>query len=178
MRLLILIIPAIFLVYITGGSLKWLVNRPLRLKWLVLTALFIQIIIFSGMPVLDYMPSLYIGIIHIISYLLLLAFIMLNVKVAGIAILGLGTLSNAIVIIANGGFMPNPLVAAGEISKNIIGISPESRLLFLSDILAAPEWLPLPSAFSIGDVLVVIGMFVYLLINSRKPKSVSAATQF
>jgi len=175
MRLLIPIIPAIFFVYITGGNLKWLVNRPLRFKWLVLTALFIQIIIFSGMPVLDYTPSLYIGIIHIISYLLLLAFIMLNVKVAGIAILGLGTLSNAAAIVVNGGFMPNMLVAPGEISFNVVGISPESRLLFLSDILSAPEWLPLPSAFSIGDVLIVIGMFVYLLINSRKPKSDSPA---
>ena len=171
MLLLILIISTIFLVYITGGNLKWLVNRPLRLKWLVLTALIIQIIIFSGLPAIEYMPSLYIGIIHIISYLVLLAFIILNIKVAGIAILGLGTLSNATVIIANGGFMPNPLVAAGEIFNNVIGISPGSRLLFLSDILSAPEWLPLPSAFSIGDVLIVIGMFVYLLLNSRKPKS-------
>jgi len=175
MRLLILIIPAIFLVYITGGNLKWLVNRPLHFKWLVLCSLFVQIVIFSGMPVLDYIPSLYIGIIHVISYLILLAFIFLNVKVAGIAILGLGTLSNVIAITANGGFMPSPLVVPREIYKNVIGISPESRLLFLSDILSVPEWLPLPSAFSVGDVSIVTGMFVYLLINSRKPKLDSPA---
>jgi len=171
MRLLLLIVPAIFIVYITGGNLKWIVERPIRFKWLVLSALFIQIIIFSGFPVIDYIPSLYIGIIHIMTYLLLLAFITLNVKVAGIAILGLGTLSNAAAIIANGGFMPNPLVAPGEISNNVIGVFPESRLLFLSDILSAPEWLPLPEAFSIGDVLIITGMFVYLLINSRKPRT-------
>lgn len=171
MRFMLFIIPAIIAVYLTGGNLKWLINRPLRLKWLVLSALFIQIIIFSGMPALNYIPSLYIGIIHVISYLLLLTFIALNVKVAGIAILGLGTLSNAIAIIANGGFMPSPLIAAGSISKNVIGISSESRLLFLSDILSSPDWLPLPSAFSIGDVLIVTGMFVYLLINSRKPRT-------
>lgn len=175
MRLLILIIPAIFAVYLTGGNLKWLVNRPLRFKWLVLTALFIQVFIFSGMPFTSYLPSLYVGIIHVISYLLLLSFIMLNVKVAGIAILGLGALSNAIVIAANGGFMPSPLIPSGSIFKNIIGISPESRLLFLSDILSLPEWPLLPEAFSIGDVLIIIGMFVYLLINSRKPKSDTAA---
>lgn len=173
MRLLILIIPAIIAVYLAGGRLKWLVNNPLRLKWLVLSALFIQIIIFSGIPVLKYIPSLYVGIIHVISYLLLLTFIILNIKVAGIAILGLGTLSNAAAIIANGGFMPSPLVLPGTISKNVIGLSEESRLLFLSDILSLPEWFPLPEAFSIGDVLIITGMFVYLLINSRKPKSAS-----
>jgi len=175
MGLLIMIIPAIFLVYITGGSLNWLVNRPLRYKWLVMCALLFQIAIFSRSPLLNYLSYLYIGIIHIMSYLILLAFIILNFKVTGIAILGLGTLSNAIAIVANGGFMPNPLVPPGIVFDNVIGISPESRLLFLSDILSAPEWLPLPSAFSIGDVLIVVGMFLYLLINSRKPKSDSAS---
>jgi len=174
MRFLLLIIPAIILVYLIGGNLKWLINRPLNHKWLVMTALFIQIVIFSGFPFINHLPALYIGIVHIVSYLLLLSFIALNISVPGIALLGTGTLLNTIVIAANGGFMPSPLLSPGSISKNVVGLSSDSRLIFLADVLSVPEWFPLPEAFSIGDVFIALGMVAYLLINSRKPKSESA----
>jgi len=169
MRFLLFLIPAIALVYFSGGNLKYLIARPLKSPWLVPTALIIQIILFSDFQFIEFLSLSIFAVFHVISYVILLGFILLNYKVKGITILGLGTLMNATVITANGGFMPSPLKPEGIVFRNIIGLSANSRLVFLSDILALPEWIPLPEAFSIGDVFIIIGMFAYLFINSKKP---------
>lgn len=171
MILSLLLVTIIISIYLTKGNLKWIVSYPLKQKWLVPTSLFIQFLIFSEFALNAILPLDIVALLHVSTYILLLLFVVINFKVPGILLIGLGTLSNAMAIIFNGGFMPNKLFPPGVIFSNVIGISPNSRLLFLSDVLYLPEWLGLPPAFSIGDILLILGLFVYLVINSREPKS-------
>jgi hypothetical protein len=96
-----------------------------------------------------------------------------------VKLLGLGLLLNFLVIVLNGGFMPitpEALVRTGydaNVSqletgylvgrtKNIVMELGEARLWFLSDIVVIPEPFPIPSVLSVGDLLIVVGVFFFL----------------
>jgi hypothetical protein len=154
--------------YICGGRLKWITNVPLHYKPLVLCAISIQLVIFSDLPFVIMIPDGVISLLHIISYILLIAFIVLNFKVPGIPIIGLGALLNSLVIFLNGGYMPSLLVNGNEsIDNNITNISNKTLLPWLGDIFPLPEWLPLTNNFSIGDIFIGIGACIYLVINMK-----------
>jgi hypothetical protein len=85
-------------------------------------------------------------------------------------LLALGLLLNAVVILANGGYMPASLEAlrtagiadstqayAAAPATNSAVITASTRLWFLGDILAFPKTWPLPNVFSIGDVCITLG---------------------
>ena len=82
-------------------------------------------------------------------------------------------------MVANGGFMPitpeavariehqNLIVHLGGVermsgSKGIVLPREETALWVLSDIFIIPPPFPVPSAFSLGDVLVAVGAFMLL----------------
>jgi hypothetical protein len=106
----------------------------------------------------------------------LLAFALANLKKTPFWALGLGLLSNFVVILLNGGWMPiqpevvqklipgpsNGLWAVGErllMTKDFVLPLADTRLWFLDDRFTLPAWLNYPVAFSIGDVLISIGAF-------------------
>ncbi len=78
----------------------------------------------------------------------------------------LGGLLNFIAIIANGGVMPaDPDLAlhvAGADGFVNAGAVENPRLLFLGDVFATPSWFPLYNVFSVGDGLIVLGVFMLL----------------
>jgi len=95
-------------------------------------------------------------------------------------------------MVANGGWMPItpeaiikvghaglvPSLASGvrvPSSKNIILSPGETRLGFLSDVFVLPRPFPVPSVFSIGDVLVALGVF-FLIQNAMLQAESKAAT--
>lgn len=119
------------------------------------------------------------SLILIFSNCLLFAVIWYNRHLSGVKLIGLGLLLNFLVIVANGGFMPitpDTLVQIGYDSnaprletgyrvartKNIVMEPGEARLWFLSDILVIPRPFPIPSALSVGDLLIAVGVFLFL----------------
>lgn len=96
---------------------------------------------------------------------------------------GLGC--NLAVILANGGFMPLPQEAAARlVSQDVLDslvlggrISPSSkdiflqeasiRLPWLADRFTSPSFLPYRVAYSAGDILIAIGVFL-LLVRERE----------
>lgn len=111
------------------------------------------------------------------SQLLLLIFAGSNRKQPGFWLLGLGLVLNLIVIIANGGLMPISPETVARIApagtpteslfppgsrlgttKDVVLLTEETRLWWLSDALLFPRWFPLQFAYSIGDVLVAMGI--------------------
>ena len=119
------------------------------------------------------------SLILIFSNCLLFAVIWYNRHLSGVKLIGLGLLLNFLVIVANGGFMPitpDTLVQTGFDSlaprletgyrvartKNIVMEPGEARLWFLSDILVIPRPFPIPSALSVGDLLIAVGVFLFL----------------
>ena len=111
---------------------------------------------------------------------MLLIFVWRNRRLTGIQILGLGVMCNLLVIAVNGGFMPitpqtltriNPGSLPSQwlaglhygYSKDIILLREQTRLEMLSDMWVIPPPFPWPTAFSVGDVLIALGIMVLLL---------------
>jgi hypothetical protein len=118
-------------------------------------------------------------LLFLLSHLLLLVFAWRNRHLLGIRILGLGVICNLAVIVANGAFMPitpetlaqiNPGSAPEQwfigthysYSKDIILSQEATRLWALSDILVLPPPFPRPTAFSVGDLVIAVGIVITL----------------
>ncbi len=163
-------------------SLAYLAELKLRAGWLVLLAVLVQVLILplgqNAQPIVTWgMEFLHIG-----SYLLLLLFAVLNYREKALWPMALGMLSNFIVITANGGHMPaslDALRAAGRaatvekllidgVSGNVILMSETTKLNFLGDILWLPSWVPFANAFSVGDLLLGLGV-IWLLGKRPSP---------
>ena len=113
---------------------------------------------------------------YILSLLLLMLFLLLNLKYKGIKITMLGFLLNFIVIVANKGYMPQDpekLVLMKEFEKiellNKFGAFYNGTLMtykthfnFLGDIIAVPILKPYGSVYSIGDVFITIGITIFI----------------
>ena len=110
------------------------------------------------------------------SYFLLLLFIAANFRYVWIAVLGAGIILNFLAIAANGGFMPvtpDTLERTGGIpagvesgdwvpdSKDVMLAREDARLYPLSDRIVWDALDPI-RAFSAGDVLIVIGLAIFL----------------
>ncbi|MDR5709301.1 MAG: DUF5317 family protein [Armatimonadota bacterium] len=157
--------------WIRGGSLRKLAEAQLRLPWVAILAILVQVAIFDPtsrlVPVrLPTVP------VHILSYLLLAVFIGANRRLPGMWLLAAGFLANTAVILSNGGYMPaseEALRAAGRWSlleeaagtyNNSSLIGPQTRLWFLADVFAIPAGLPFANVFSLGDVLLALGILL------------------
>lgn len=161
-------------------GLAHLAQLKLRAGWLVLLAVLLQILILplgsGSKPIVTWGMEFF----HIGSYLFLLLFAVLNYREKALWLMALGMLANFIVITVNGGHMPASLDAlrtAGRtatvkklltdgVSGNVILMSETTKLNFLGDIFWLPSWVPFANAFSIGDLLLGIGV-IWLLARGR-----------
>jgi hypothetical protein len=166
------------------GSLKNLARLKLRSLWLILAALVMQLLIFPLGPV---EPLIKTGTtyLHLLSYLFLLAFIGLNWRHFGLLLMGAGLALNFAVIAANGGYMPASAAALrhaglegvakileqGLHQGNTVLMSPETKLNFFGDILYVPAAVPLANAFSVGDLLLALGVVLILAIEMPRSHS-------
>ena len=144
--------------------------------WLALVALAAQLIViyvgFGGAEELR-------RFVFPASYVLLLAFIILNRRRVGLLVIGAGTLLNFLVIVTNGGLMPiSPanMEKAGlgdelaklevgdavPVSKNVLLEESDTNLQWLTDRFTWDSPGPFP-VFSIGDVIIGAGLLVVLI---------------
>ncbi len=113
--------------------------------------------------------------IHSFTYLLLLIGLAMNIKKSAFVIITAGVLLNFIVILANGGQMPVSQEALEKVGliKNIALIGersdivhklmvPPDKLKFLADIFPVGRKGFLPSVVSIGDIIMSIGVFIFI----------------
>lgn len=158
-----------------GGQLRQLQSFSLRAPLIVGAAFLIQ----AG---LIYVPAVEsIGnsgrvALLVFSYLLAGWFVWLNRRLPGMWLMGAGLWLNALVMLANGGYMPityEALAAAGRLrlassaetgtvvmsSKDILLPFAETRLALLSDVFVIPPPFPFSGVFSVGDVLIALGLF-------------------
>jgi Family of unknown function (DUF5317) len=148
------------------GRLTALAEVELRRPGLAVAAIVLQILIVSVFP-----GSLGAAAepLHIGTYLLLGAFAWANRRLAGVPIVALGGGLNFLAIVANGGVMPadpDALAAAGlSVTEGEFSNSAhvaDAKLAFLGDIIPTPAFLPVSNVYSVGDLLLVAGVFVLL----------------
>lgn len=157
--------------YLCRGRIAYLASLRLRFLWVIPISLLIQLAIFplfSERPLFPYATSS----LHLLSYALILVFLVLNYRTFPLLIIGMGSLLNLLVIAVNAGYMPssptaltragNEGVAARLLKDGVYGnvtlMSEGTRLNFLGDLLYLPRWIPFATAFSLGDLIVALGL--------------------
>jgi Family of unknown function (DUF5317) len=144
-----------------GGRLGALLEVRLRHPWAVLAALALEVaaVNWPGLP-----DGLRAGLL-VAAYPLGAVFLVANWRVPGLPLVALGAALNLLVIAANGGVMPaSPSALAGAgLPVDSPGFRnstalPHPRLLPLGDVLFVPAAWPLSNVFSVGDVLIALGL--------------------
>lgn len=165
----------ILLGYLIGGRLEHLASVPFSWPWLAVGGLFVQVVLFSG--ALDGMLTDGAGAaIYVASTAAVLVAVIRNVRLAGMPLVALGAASNLAAIVANGGVMPTTaaaLAAAGldpadGFSNSAIVADPS--LAILTDLFALPSWVPFANVFSVGDVLLGVGVSAVIALGMRRER--------
>jgi hypothetical protein len=148
-----------------GGRLALLAGLQVRGIWVLLPALLVQVLITD---VVTSAPRALLAAIHLATYAAAAYVIWLNRKLPGIVILGAGATMNALAITVNGGTLPasaSALRAAGIHEGDGFansGVLAHPKLGFLGDTMSTPSWLPFRNVISVGDMVILIGVFVLL----------------
>jgi len=170
----ILLAFGLLLAAVAGADLRRLADVQLKAGWLIGLAFVLQLSVFA----IPWTTHLFAGAavgIHLASYGLLIVFAAANLREPGFVLAALGLASNALVIFLNHGRMPVALSvwrstgkAAADITRtghynNNVLASAHTHLGFLGDVMPLPAAVPFANAFSIGDVLLLLGatLFVY-----------------
>jgi hypothetical protein len=157
--------------WLLGGRLSSL--EEVRLRWapVAMGGLLVQVVLFSG-PVVERIGAvgtpLYVG-----STTVVLVALLRNVRLPGLGVVALGAVSNLAAIVANGGSMPASPAALTALGKSIGSdysnsvVSTDPALAPLTDVFAMPGWMPLANVYSVGDVLIGVGIVIAIVAGMR-----------
>ena len=172
MFILYALIAGLLAGWLLRGRLAGLAGVRLRWPWLAVVGLLVQLVLFSG-PVTERIgavgPPIYIA-----STFAVLVFVLRNLSVPGFLLVAVGATSNLAAILANGGYMPaspEALATAGPAGTEGYSNSrevAEPALEPLTDVFALPPPVPFANIFSIGDVLIGIGIAVTIAVAMRR----------
>lgn len=150
-----------------------------RLPLLIWVALALQVVALEVA-----MPKALAASLHVLTYAVAFGFLWLNRRVAGVWIVAAGATTNGVVIALNGGTLPASASAVkaagldGELAFANSGVLENPVLPWLGDSFAWPAPLPLANTFSVGDVLIVVGVFVAAWAGSRRIGAPRPAPEF
>jgi hypothetical protein len=171
MFILYALVAGLLIGLLLGGRLESIAETRFRWGWLALVALAIQIVLFSplaGAGLGEPGRWIYVG-----STALVVLVVVLNLRLTGLPIVLVGAISNLAAILANGGSMPASPAALAAVGHTV-GDGPTNSAVVthpalepLTDVFATPAWLPLANVFSIGDVLIAIGVAVAIVASMR-----------
>jgi uncharacterized protein DUF5317 len=156
-----------------GGRPAGLATLRFRHGWVMLVGLVVQVVLFSPAVtevIGDAGPPIY-----VVSTGAVIAAVLLNLRITGMAIVALGAISNLTAIVLNGGYMPadpGAMAALGKLEPTVYSNSavlPAPVVRPLTDIFALPTWMPFANVFSVGDVLIAAGVVVVIVAAMRRP---------
>ena len=157
--------------FIAGGRPAGLAQLQFRWPWVMLGGLLVQVALFSELVaprVGDAGPPIYAA-----STAAVVLAVIANRRITGMLVVALGAACNFAAIVANGGYMPASLDAiqghgpVTTVYSNSV-VSPDPALAPLTDIFALPAWLPFANVFSVGDVLIGVGVIIVIVAAMRQ----------
>jgi Family of unknown function (DUF5317) len=147
---------------LSGGSLRRLAGLRFRATWVLVVALVAQVVAIEVVPGVDHGL---LSAVHVATYVAAGWYVVLNRRIPGLWIVALGAASNGLAIAANGGTLPASRTALETAGIHVTpgeflnsGVLDHPRLGFLGDVFAIPAAFPLANVFSVGDVLIVLGV--------------------
>ena len=153
-----------------GGRMERLANLQFRWPWLAIGGLLVQAALFSeaGFSAAGALaPAIY-----VVSTAAVLVAVLRNRAMPGMVVVAVGAFSNLAAILANSGSMPADRGAlatagldAGGHTNSVVLANPV--LQPLTDIFAVPAWVPFANVFSVGDVLIAIGIAWAIIATMR-----------
>lgn len=159
--------------FLLGGRIEGLLHLRFRWAALAVGGLLVQLVLFT--PVGDRLAGSLGPAIYVASTLAVLVALLRNLRMPGMVIAAIGSFSNLLAITANGGFMPASAEALalagfegpGDHTNSVVLENPAFEPL--TDIFAIPAWVPLANVFSVGDVLIGVGVAVAIVAAMRRP---------
>jgi hypothetical protein len=167
-------LTGLVIVVLARRSLRPLITLRLRWSWLIFAALGLQLLITTFVPDMGSGPS---KLIHLGSYVCVLAFLGRNWRLPGVTLILLGAVLNLSAIVANDGVMParaGALRTAGIVETHEFENSApvaHARLQPLGDVFAVPASVPLANVFSVGDVVIDIGAILLIVLTCFRAES-------
>jgi hypothetical protein len=154
-----------------GGRLESLATVRFRLGGLALVALGIQLALFS--PLADALSDDVARLVYVVSTALVGVVVLANLRLTGVPLIAVGAALNLLAIVANGGTMPASPEALAAVGLGVGGntnsvVVADPALGPLTDVFAMPDWLPLANVFSIGDVLIGVGLAIAVAAAMRR----------
>lgn len=110
------------------------------------------------------LPGVLAPVLHVLTYVVVVGFLWVNRTLTRILVVAAGAASNGITIALNGGVLP---ASAGAVSAAALdthmafansAVVDHPVLPWLGDVFAWPAPLPLANTFSVGDVLIAVGV--------------------
>jgi Family of unknown function (DUF5317) len=159
--LVAVVVVAAATVPLFGGHLGALVEVRLRHVWVIFAALGLEIAALE----LPGLPDRLRAALLVTAYPVGAVFLAANWRLPGVPLIAVGAACNLVAIAANGGVMPaSPTALAGagldldasEFHNSAALADP--RLAFLGDVFHIPASWPLSNVFSVGDVLIALGI--------------------
>ena len=157
--LLVLTVP------LAGGRLSSLEAIRLRWLWLAFVAFGVQVVLVTVVPEGD--TGLH-RALHLATYALVGACVVRNLDLRFLWVAALGGLLNLVAIAANGGVMPasrgalwrppGSTVQSGSFANS--DAVDGAHVAFLGDVFAIPAGWPGANVFSVGDVVMLVGVFL------------------
>ena len=156
---------------ILGGRPAGLAAIHFRFAGLIVLGFVIQLLLFST-PLTDRVGALG-APLYVLSTGMVFVALLANMRIPGLAIVAIGAACNLVAIVTNGGYMPaspSALLAAGMVPSGGYSNStvvPDPALAGLTDVYALPQWLPFANVYSIGDILIAVGIVVVFVVAMR-----------
>jgi Family of unknown function (DUF5317) len=171
MALALPLVLGLLIAPLIGGSWSTLADVRLRFVTAFYAAIVLQVVAFPASALPWHTSDRVAVILWLGSYAVFALAAGANLRAPGMALAVVGMCSNLVAILTNGGHMPalpSALRAAGlhfESSRNsVVATSP--HFAWLVDRWALPSWVPFGNVFSVGDVLIAAGGFVFVLVAS------------
>lgn len=165
--------PVFILYAVLAGIVLGLLTRgsparlgDLRLRWapLIVLGMAVQLALFSspiGNALGDTAP-----LVYVLSNVMVLVAVAANLAIPGLVVVLAGGASNLLAIAANGGYMPVSAEALASMERTTkidysnSALRDEVVLAPLTDLFTMPVWVPMSNVFSIGDVLIGVGIAI------------------
>lgn len=180
MFILYALLIALIVGILAGGRLARLGALSIRWSWVIAGGLAAQLVLFSD-PVTRIVGHAG-PVIYVATTGCVLLAVLANRRIVGIPLVVAGAAANMAAIIANGGFMPASAAALAALGKaapttysnSAVVASP--ALWPLTDIFAMPRWVPFANVFSIGDVLIGLGVATVIIVAMRRDPDATVGT--